>query len=86
MTDSDRFAGHRLLETGTLVEFSIVKQRGGIRRSDDGAFADRVDLVFNANEGSEAGDIAEWGAFGFVFVFGVLSFADVRPRESSVLE
>ena len=45
-------------------------------------------LVFNSedDEGIEAGDIAEWGAFGFMFTLGVLSFADGRPRESSVIE
>ncbi len=87
MTDSDRFAGHRLLETGTLVEFRIVKQ--SIEAGpDDAEFAVRVDLVFNSedDEGIEAEDIAEWGAFGFMFALGVLSFADGRPRESSVIE
>ena len=87
MTDSDRFAGHRLLETGTLVEFSIVKQ--SIEEGpDDAEFAVRVDLVFTSEDdaGIEAEDIAEWGAFGFMFALGVLSFADGRPRESSVIE
>ena len=62
MTDSDRFAGHRLLETGTLVEFRIVKQ--SIEAGpDDAEFAVRVDLVFDSedDEGIEAEDIAEWG-------------------------
>lgn len=87
MTDNDRFAGHRLLETGTLVEFSIVKESVDAG-PDDGEFAVRVDLVFTAedDEGIEAEDIAEWGAFGFIFVLGVLSFADGRPRESSIID
>jgi hypothetical protein len=87
MTDKDRFAAHRLLETGTLVEFSIVKQSVDAG-PDDAEFAVRVDLVFNADdeEGIEAEDIAEWGAFGFMFVLGVLSFADGRPRESSIID
>jgi hypothetical protein len=61
MTDSDRLAGHRLLETGTLVEFSIVKQ--SIEEGpDDAEFAVRVDLVFSSEDdaGIEAEDIAEW--------------------------
>jgi hypothetical protein len=87
MMDNDRLAGHRLIETATLVEFSIVGQ--SIEEGpDDAEFAVQVDLVFNAedDEGIEAGDIAEWGAFGFMFVLGVLSFADGRPRESSIIE
>ena len=67
MTGNDRLAGHRLVETGTLVEFSIVKQSVEVG-PDDGEFAVRVDLVFNADEGFEAEDIAEWGAFGLIFV------------------
>src|ERR1700756_5606559 len=87
MTDNDRFAGHRLIETGTLVEFSIVKQ--SIEEGpDDAEFAVHVDLVFNAedDEGIEAEEFSGWGAFGFMFVLGVLSFADGRPRESSIID
>jgi hypothetical protein len=56
-----------LFETGTLVEFSIVKQ--SIEEGpDDAEFAVRVDLVFTSDDdaGIEAEDIAEWGAFGFM--------------------
>ena len=27
-----------------------------------------------------------WGAFGFLFVIGTLSFADARPREMSIID
>jgi hypothetical protein len=33
-----------------------------------------------------AEDTAEWGAFGFIFFLGVLSFAEAKPRILSALE
>ena len=33
-----------------------------------------------------AENAAEWGAFGFMFVLGVLSFAGAKPRNMSELE
>jgi len=38
----------------------------------------------NKTRTTQAEDTAEWGAFGFIFVVGVLSFADARPRNASV--
>jgi hypothetical protein len=32
-----------------------------------------------------AEDATEWGAFGFMFVFGVLSFGEAKPRNSSTV-
>jgi hypothetical protein len=33
-----------------------------------------------------AEETAEWGAFGFMFALGVLSFAGAKPRNMSELE
>lgn len=52
-------------------------------------FAARVELRFDSDEEGEEyepDDIVEWGAFGFLFTVGVLSFADARPREASIIE
>jgi hypothetical protein len=49
----------------------------------------RLLLRFVAEEGEDdqdeddiAENTAEWGAFGFMFVLGVLSFAEARPSDS----
>lgn len=36
------------------------------------------------DEDDVAEDTAEWGAFGFMFVVGVLSFVEAKPRNASV--
>jgi hypothetical protein len=80
----DRAAGYSLLETGTLVEFRVAKTE--IHEGPDAAeFSVEIQLEFLPDPGTEENDL-EWGAFGFLFVIGVLSFADARPRESSVTE
>jgi hypothetical protein len=80
----DRTTGFSLLETGTLVEFEI--SRSQVHEGPDPAeFSLEIDLVFPPDPESEENDL-EWGAFGFLFVIGVLSFADARPREASIIE
>lgn len=88
MNTEDRTAGYRLLETGTTVPFRIIGQ-DFVSGPDDAEFAARVELQFDSDEEGEEyepDDIVEWGAFGFLFTVGVLSFADARPREASIIE
>jgi hypothetical protein len=92
MTDEARTIGHKLLETGTLVSFRIVEQEV-LSGPDEAEFGLRLKLKFTTAEGENdldeddvAENTAEWGALGFMFVLGVLSFADARPREASILE
>ncbi len=73
-----------LLETGTLVEFKVldVQILPGV---DDAEFGVRIDPGL-ADDEDEAEDVVEWGAFGFLYVLGALSFADARPRGLSEAE
>jgi hypothetical protein len=84
MTSVDRTAGFSLLETGTVVEFRAAKTE--VHEGPDAAeFTVEIHLEFPPNPDTDENDL-EWGAFGFLFVIGTLSFADARPRESSVIE
>lgn len=80
----NRAAGLNLLESGTLVEFEITDTQ--IHEGPDPAeFSMQIDLQFPQDPETEENDL-EWGALGFLFVIGVLSFADARPRESSIID
>ena len=80
MTGSDKHAGHHLIETGALVEFRILDAHTEIGL-DQETIAVSIDLIFTADdEDVDPGEIAEWGAFGFLFVIATLSFHDARPR------
>jgi hypothetical protein len=84
MTSVDRTAGFSLLETGTVVEFQVAQTQ--IHEGPDAAeFTVEIQLEFPPDPDTEENDL-DWGAFGFLFVIGTLSFADARPRESSVIE
>ena len=56
--------------------------------ADEGEFALRLALSLEDEDSPEEdrADVAEWGALGFLFVIGVLSFADARPRGFSERE
>lgn len=91
-TDEARMIGYGLLKTGTLVSFRIVEQEV-LSAPDEAEFGLQLQLKFVPDEGEDdldeddaAEDTAEWGALGFMFVLGVLSFADAKPREASVLD
>jgi len=92
MTSEARVIGYELLKTGTLVSFRVVTEEVLNAPTDDAEFGLRVQLKFVAEdeeEGDEddvAEDTAEWGSFGFIFVLGVLSFSEAKPRNASVLE
>lgn len=84
MTKIDRTAGYQLLETGTAVEFHVTKTQ--IHEGPDAAeFSIDIDLEFPPDPDTEETDL-EWGAFGFLFILGTLSFADARPREASHID
>ncbi len=92
MTSEARMIGHELLKTGTLVSFRVVEEEV-LSAPDEAEFGMRLQLKFAPDEGEDEEDpdevaenTAEWGAFGFMFVLGVLSFAEARPRNSSALE
>jgi hypothetical protein len=83
MTPLDRAAGFDLLESGTLVDFEVVETQ--IHEGPDAAeFSLEIELRFPPDPDTDENDLA-WGEFGFLFVIGTLSFADARPRESSVI-
>src|SRR5215470_15527344 len=95
MTTEARMIGYELLKTGTLVSFRIVTEEVLDAPADEAEFGLRLQLKFvrreedkedDEDEDEVAQDTAEWGAFGFIFVLGVLSFADARPRNMSELE
>ncbi len=80
--DLDKSTGHRLLETGAVVGFRIIET--GVEPSPDGeTFTVSVELELGEGDDEDAADVVEWGAFGFIFVLAVLSFADARPRGMS---
>jgi hypothetical protein len=84
MNSADRIAGYELLKTGAVVNFEVTKT--DIHEGPDAAeFGVDIGLDFPVDPESEENDL-EWGAFGFLFVVGVLSFADARPRESSAID
>ena len=84
--------GYELLKTGSLVSFRIVEEEV-LAAADDAEFGMRLLLKFVAEEGEYdqdeddvAEDTAEWGAFGFIFVLGVLSFDEAKPRNLSSVD
>ena len=80
-------AGEALLWTGVIVPVRIVDEavRPG---ADEGEFALHLTLSFDDEDSPEEdrAEVVEWGAPGFLFAIGVLSFADARPRGLSEIE
>jgi hypothetical protein len=92
MASEARMIEYELLKTGTLVSFRIVEEEV-LSAPDEAEFGLRLQLKFVPDEEDEeqdeddaAEDTAEWGSFGFMFVAGVLSFAEAKPRNTSVLD
>jgi hypothetical protein len=84
--------GHELIKTGSLVSFRIVEEEV-LTAPDEAEFGMRLLLRFVSEEGEDhqdeddvAEDTAEGGTFGFMFVLGVLSFAEARPRNMSSVD
>ena len=86
MTENDRVVGHHLLEIGVVVPFRLLEHEI-LPAPDPAEFGARLKLKCEPDdEDEDPEDIVEWGAFGFMFVLAMLSFADARPRESSALD
>lgn len=84
MMGIDQQATAELLRTGVIVDFEVTGTQ--IHEGPDPAeFAVEIELRFPINPATDENDLG-WGAFGFVFVIGVLSFADARSREASALD
>jgi hypothetical protein len=83
----DHAAAEALLRTGVLVPVRIVKEMV-TPGPDEAEFALRLDLAFDDDESpeDERAAVVEWGAFGFLFVIGALSFYDARPRGASEID
>lgn len=81
-TASDRFAGHKLIEKGTLVSFDIVETQ--IEPSPGGEeMVVRIELQLGEVEDGDEQERTEdhvWGGLGFIFCLALLSFRDARPR------
>jgi hypothetical protein len=82
MSRSDRPAGYKLIETGTLVEFEIVDTKVEPAPDGETSFV-RIALQLGGLEGGDGEDQVEWGAFGVIFTLAALSFNDARPRGNS---
>jgi len=92
MASEVQMIGYELIKTGSLVSFRIVEEEV-LAAPDEAEFGTRLLLKFVAEDGEDdqdedevAEDTAEWGAFGFMFVLGVLSFAEARPRNVSSVD
>lgn len=80
MTQSPSQAWQQLLKTGSLVLFHIVDTQTELSPDKENVYV-RADLVFQGDdEDTDPAEIAEWGAFGFLFILATLSFQDARPR------
>jgi len=76
-----------LLRTGVIVPVRIVDE-AVVSGADEGEFALHLNLSFDDEDSPEEdrAEIVEWGALGFLFAIGVLSFADARPQGLSEIE
>ena len=80
-----------LFKTGLAVGFRIVGEEV-LTAPDEAEFGMRLELEFVSEDDDEqdeddaAEEIAEWGSLGFLFVLGVLSFADAKQRNLSIAD
>ena len=83
----DHAAAEALLRTGVLVPVRVVEEMV-TPGSDEGEFGLRLSISFDNDEIPEEDrvEVVEWGAFGFLFVIGALSFHDARPRGASEID
>jgi len=93
MADEARMIGYALLETATLVTFRVLSEEVLDAPGDAAELGLRLQLKFIPHEDDDEEDedevaeaTAEWGAFGFIFALGVLSFAEAKPRNLSEFE
>jgi hypothetical protein len=83
----DNAAGEALLRTGVVVPVRIVEEVV-TPGPDEGEFGLHLNISFDDDEIPEEdrAEVVEWGAFGFLFVIGALSFHDARPRRASEID
>ena len=83
----DHAAAEALLRTGVLVPVRVVEETV-TPGPDEGEFVLRIDVSIDDDEIPEEdrAEVVEWGAFGFLFVIGTLSFHDARPRGASEID
>ena len=93
MTNEARLIASELVKKGLLVSFRVLEEEVIAAPGDEAELGLRLLLRFGPEEGEEDLDedevaeaTAEWGGFGFMFVVALLSFADARPRNASVIE
>ncbi len=79
MIKPDNETAYKLIETGALVNFDIIKKSIQDTADNKNLYI-TVDLQLTDEEGNPTQESVEWGAFGFIFVVAILSFADARPR------
>ena len=83
----ERDAGLALLRIGAAVPVRLLEE-SVTPGMDEGEFALRLEFSFADDDSpdEDRADVVEWGALGFLFVIGVLSFADARSRGFSDIE
>jgi hypothetical protein len=81
--DDGLAAGYELVRTGTLVTFDVADLV--VRPTPGGDETEvRVELrLGELDEDGERTEDVEWGAFGFIFVLALLSFAEATPAGAS---
>jgi hypothetical protein len=85
MINSEKNIAHKLIETGYLVPFKVIKQDIHIEQDGIDSYV-TVALQMIDGEGNPCQYTVEWGAFGFIFVLAILSFEDARPRGMSSID
>ena len=83
----ERDAGRALLRIGAAVPVRLLGE-SVTPGADEGEFALRLEFSFADDDSpdEDRADVVEWGTLGFLFVIGVLSFADARSRGFSDIE
>ncbi len=83
MMDEEQTAAYKLLEVGTQIRFEVL-ETAVEPSADRESFSVRAELTLRGDDDEEEPEsVVERGAFGFIFVLAVLSFADARPRGQS---
>lgn len=82
---TEQQAALALIETGTLVDFEIADKEVKLAPDEENVYV-KVNLQIIGDEDTDAEEIVEWGAFGFIFLIATLSFNDARPRGNSAMD
>ena len=82
---TEQRAALALIETGTLLDFEIADKKIKLSPDEENVYV-KVNLQIVGDDDTEAEEIVEWGAFGFIFLIATLSFSDARPRGNSAMD